>query len=246
MSFLAIDAVAAFRSLDLAHPPGWPPERPQSLAPRGSAQGHTARSLPRLTAGHQADPASRQPLGSCAGPPRHSGNLPAGFRIGRRPCRLNAAARRAVSLDQSPAWIAPPFLLGHLPSRLDFAAGLLRVHLNAVCHAGYGRADCKHAPAPVVVLVETWAGLGKVVKLLAPTCASRLTRKRPGADPRGGGGPNGSRRPRVDGVMHHETTPLLTYRTVVPRPSFWPALVGFTGSATVLIGVMLLLSSVAQ
>jgi hypothetical protein len=46
--------------------------------------------------------------------------------------------------------------------------------------------------------------------------------------------------------MHHETTPLLKYLTVVPRPSFAPALVGFTGSATVLIGVMLLLSSVAQ
>ena len=46
--------------------------------------------------------------------------------------------------------------------------------------------------------------------------------------------------------MHHETTPLLAYPTVVPRPSFAPALVGFTGSATVLIGVMLLLSSVAQ
>ena len=46
--------------------------------------------------------------------------------------------------------------------------------------------------------------------------------------------------------MHHETTPLLKYRTVVLRPSFAPALVGFTGSATVLIGVMLLLSSVAQ
>jgi hypothetical protein len=46
--------------------------------------------------------------------------------------------------------------------------------------------------------------------------------------------------------MHHEAIPLLKYRTVVPRPSFAPALVGFTGSATVLIGLMLLLSSVAE
>jgi hypothetical protein len=37
--------------------------------------------------------------------------------------------------------------------------------------------------------------------------------------------------------MHHETTPLLKYFTVVPRLSFGPALVGFAGSATVLIGV---------
>jgi hypothetical protein len=44
--------------------------------------------------------------------------------------------------------------------------------------------------------------------------------------------------------MHHETTPLLKYGTVVPRLSFEPA--GFAGSATVLIGVMLILSSVAQ
>ena len=99
---------------------------------------------------------------------------------------------------------------------------------------------------PVSAPIKTWAGLGKVTQLLAPTCASRLTRMKPVADPRGGGGPNTSRRPRVKGVMHHETTPLLKYRTVVPRPSFAPALVGFTGSATVLIGVMLLLSSVAQ
>jgi hypothetical protein len=46
--------------------------------------------------------------------------------------------------------------------------------------------------------------------------------------------------------MDHGTTPLLKYRTVVPRPSFGSALVGFAGSATVLVGVMLLLSSVAQ
>jgi hypothetical protein len=51
---------------------------------------------------------------------------------------------------------------------------------------------------------------------------------------------------KVEGGMNQETTPPLNYLTVVPRPSFAPALVGFTGSATVLIGVMLLLSSVAQ
>ena len=33
--------------------------------------------------------------------------------------------------------------------------------------------------------VKTWAGLGKVTQLLAPTCASRLTRETPVADPRG-------------------------------------------------------------
>ena len=38
---------------------------------------------------------------------------------------------------------------------------------------------------PVSAPVETWAGLGKVLQLLAPTCASRLTRMRPVADPRG-------------------------------------------------------------
>jgi hypothetical protein len=46
--------------------------------------------------------------------------------------------------------------------------------------------------------------------------------------------------------MHHETTPLLKCCTVVPRLSFGPAFVGFAGSATVLICVMLLLSSGAQ
>ena len=40
--------------------------------------------------------------------------------------------------------------------------------------------------------LKTWAGLGKVPQLLAPTCASRLTRMRPVADPRGRGGPNTS------------------------------------------------------
>ena len=99
---------------------------------------------------------------------------------------------------------------------------------------------------PVSAPVKTWAGLGKVIKLLAPTCASRLTRMRPGADPRGAAARIRPIGPRVEGVMHHEAIPLLKYRTVVPRPSFAPALVGFTSSATVLIGVMLLLSSVAQ
>jgi hypothetical protein len=90
--------------------------------------------------------------------------------------------------------------------------------------------------------LKTWAGLGKVPQRLAPTCASRLTRMRPVADPR----PYTSHGPRVEGVMQHEATSLLKYGTLVPRPSFGPALVGFAGSATVLVGVMLLLSSVAQ
>ena len=99
---------------------------------------------------------------------------------------------------------------------------------------------------PVQHRLKTWAGLGKVPQLLALTCASRLTRMRPVADPRGAAARIRLTGQRVKGVMHHETTPLLKHRTVVPRPSFAPALVGFTGSATVLIGVMLLLSSVAQ
>jgi hypothetical protein len=41
-------------------------------------------------------------------------------------------------------------------------------------------------------------------------------------------------------VLDHRTR-----LTLFISPSFAPALVGFTGSATVLIGVMLLLSSVA-
>ena len=58
-----------------------------------------------------------------------------------RCCRESLAQRVGttvwLSLDQSPARIEPALLLGHLPSRLDFAAGFLRVHLNAVRQARY-------------------------------------------------------------------------------------------------------------
>jgi hypothetical protein len=44
-----------------------------------------------------------------------------------RCCRESLAQRVGISLDQSPARIAPALLLCHLPSRLDFAAGFVRV-----------------------------------------------------------------------------------------------------------------------
>ena len=65
-----------------------------------------------------------------------------------RCCRELLAQRVGItvwlSLDQAPARIAPALLFGHLPSRLDFAAGFLRVHLNAVCHARNGRVNGEH------------------------------------------------------------------------------------------------------
>ena len=66
-------------------------------------------------------------------------------------CRELHAQRVGISLDKSPARIAPAVLLCHLPSRLDFAAGFLRVRLN---QPRYRWANCKHAPAPIVVSVR--------------------------------------------------------------------------------------------